>query len=158
MSRIGKLKIDCEKNKKFFSKIANAVYTSLNQTDNLKAELVYMQAEEMRQLNKQSRGVDSVTDVLSFPTLDGVRDSVLKANEHVYELDGKYLFIGSIVLCEDKIKEQANELGHSLERETIYLTVHGLMHLFGHDHIKDEDKKIMREREKSALKLLEIYE
>ncbi|MBP5686464.1 MAG: rRNA maturation RNase YbeY, partial [Clostridia bacterium] len=70
------------------------------------------------------------------------------------ELDGGYIFIGSIVLCDEKIKEQAQEIGHSEERERNYLIVHGLLHLFGYDHIKEKDKKEMREKENEIIALL----
>ncbi len=153
---MGKLLIESTKFKKQFNDIAKAVYNSLNQQANLKAEIIFMSAKKMQELNKSSRGVDKVTDVLSFPTLDGIRDSVIDANDFAFDVENEELFIGSIVLCQARIKEQAQELGHSEERERIYLTVHGLMHLFGHDHIDEEDKKIMRKREKSALKILGI--
>lgn len=155
---MGKLVIDVEQKKPNFNKIASAVYKSLNQKENLKAELVYLNAVDMQKLNNESRGVDRVTDVLSFPSLDGIRNKILDKKEFSTEVDGKYLFIGSIVLCEDKIKEQAEEFNHSYEREETYLTVHGLMHLFGYDHMTEEDKKEMREKEKSALLLLGIVE
>lgn len=155
---MGKLYIECLQKKIKAKKIAEAVYTVLGQTDKLKAEIVFSDDDEMRTLNKNTRGVDSVTDVLSYPTLDDVRGKVLLREEHLTELDGNYLFIGSIVLCENKIKEQANELGHSYEREMTYLIVHGLMHLFGYDHLKRNDKKEMREKEKAALGLLGIEE
>ena len=73
---MAKLKIVSEE-KINVKKIAKAVYKTLNQSAKLKAELVFMQADEMQQLNAQSRGVDKVTDVLSFPTLDGIREKVL---------------------------------------------------------------------------------
>ena len=156
---MGKLYLEClQKKLKNKKKIADAVYKTLKQTDKLKAEIVFSGDEEMRTLNRNTRGVDSVTDVLSYPTLDGVRGSVLHREQHLTELDGSYLFIGSIVLCEGRIRAQAEELGHSYERETTYLIVHGLMHLFGYDHIKRNDKKEMREKEKAALKLLGIEE
>ena len=156
---MGKLYLEClQKKIKSKKAIADAVYKVLNQTDKLKAEIVFSENEEMRSLNRDTRGVDSVTDVLSYPTLDGVRGKVLHREQHLTELDGNYLFIGSIVLCEGRIKEQAKELGHSTERETTYLIVHGLMHLFGYDHIKRNDKKEMREKEKAALALLGIQD
>ena len=100
--------------------------------------------------------MDRVTDVLSYPSLEGIKGEVLKRENYLTQLDGKYLFLGSIVLCEDKIKEQAEEYGHSVERERTYLIIHGLMHLFGYDHMTEEDKKEMRENEKAALLLLGI--
>jgi probable rRNA maturation factor len=128
----------------------------LGQKALLKAELINVDADYMQNLNKETRGVDKVTDVLSYPSLDGIRGKVLTAEEYPTVLDGKRLFIGSIVLCDQKISEQAKEYGHTRERETTYLTVHGLMHLFGYDHMTDEDKLEMREKEKKALALLGI--
>lgn len=152
---MAKLKIVSEQ-KINVNKIAKAVYKTLNQTAKLKAELVFMQADEMQQLNAESRGVDKVTDVLSFPTLDGIREQVLQVKDHPFETEKGRLFIGSIVMCEQKIKEQAEEYGHSEEREKTYLLVHGLMHLFGYDHMTEEDKKQMRDKEKQALQLLGV--
>lgn len=136
--------------------IANAVFKTLSQEENLKAELVFVSGEEIHKLNYSTRGVDRVTDVLSYPSMDGVKGEILKKKNHPLETDGKYLFIGSIVVCEDKIKEQAKEIGHSYITERTYLIVHGLMHLFGYDHIKEEDKREMREKEKQALKMLGV--
>lgn len=150
------LTIDAPKYKREFKEVANAVYKALNQTANLKAEVVFMSAEDMQKLNNETRKVDKVTDVLSYPTLDNIRETVLNAKDFPNDLDGRKLFIGSIVLCEDKIREQAQELLHSEKEERTYLTVHGLMHLFGYDHIIESDKKQMREKEKMALRLLGI--
>lgn len=137
-------------------KIADSVYNALGQEENLKAELVTVSAERIRELNREERNVDRVTDVLSFPTLENHKGKILRKEDFPTEIDGRYLFIGSIVLCKDKIKEQATELGHSEEEETTYLIVHGLCHLFGYDHIRDEDKKEMRTAEKKALALLGV--
>ena len=139
-------------------KIASAVFEALGQKDKLKAEVVFVSASEIQDLNKTTRGVDRVTDVLSYPTLTNVRGKVLKAKNYKNECEKNTLFIGSIVLCEDKIKAQAKELGHSEARERTYLIVHGLMHLFGYDHETDKDKKQMRKMEKKALMLLKIEE
>jgi len=152
------LKLECLEKRLKLQNIADAVYKTLNQTDNLKAEIVLVAAEEIHELNRTTRNVDRVTDVLSYPSLDGVRGKVLKKAECLTELDGGKIFIGSIVLCLDKIREQAKELGHSEKRERDYLIVHGLMHLFGYDHIEEKDKIEMRSKEKQALKLLGIEE
>ena len=153
---MGRLYLECLQKKIKTKKIADAVYKTLEQNDKLKAEIVFAGEEEIRRLNNETRGVDKVTDVLSYPTLDGIKGKILRREEHVTELDGNYLFIGSIMLCEERIEEQAEELGHSAERETTYLIIHGLMHLFGYDHMKRNDKKEMREKEKAALALLGI--
>lgn len=151
---MGKLVIESLQKKLKLRKLAKAVYTVLGQKAKIKAELVFESEDGIQILNKRERGVDSVTDVLSFPSLDGIKGVVLKPENCFTEMDGGYIFIGSIVLCEEKIKEQAAEIGHSEERETQYLIIHGLMHLFGYDHMTDEEKAEMREKEKEVIALL----
>ncbi len=153
---MAKLKLDSDKKFKPLRKIAKAVYSALGQKDNLKAEITFVSATQIQDLNRETRNIDKITDVLSYPSLEGIKNTVLSAEEYSTLLDGKYLFIGSIALCEQKIIEQAKEYGHSAKEETIYLIVHGLMHLFGYDHMTDEDKKEMREKEKLALARLGI--
>jgi probable rRNA maturation factor len=151
---MGKLVIESLDRKIKVRKIAKAVYKTLGQKAFLKAEMVFSNGENMQYLNRTTRDVDSITDVLSYPSLDGIRGEVLLPENCRTELEGKYIFLGSIVLCDEKIKEQANEYGHSDAEEREYLIIHGLMHLFGYDHMTDEDKKEMRDKEKAVLKLL----
>ena len=138
----------------FIKKLAKAVYTVLEQIAFFKVELVFQDDESMTALNRSSRQVDSVTDVLSFPSLDGIKGKILRPEDCLTELEGKYIFMGSIVLCENKIRSQALEYGHSEEEERDYLIIHGLLHLFGYDHMTEEDKKEMREKEKQVLYIL----
>lgn len=104
--------------------------------------------EEIRELNKQYRNVDSETDVLSFP-LDDEDDD--------FTMDGDAILLGDIVLSTEKIIEQAKDFGHSLEREMLYLVAHSTLHLLGYDHINDKDKSEMRQREKEIMKKLSIF-
>lgn len=152
---MGKLKIECLQKKLKVKKLAKAVYVVLGQTANIKAEVVFESGKEMTDLNRSARGVDSITDVLSFPSLEGIKGEILQREKCNTELDGKYIFIGSIVLCEEKIRAQAAELGHSEEEERDYLIIHGLMHLMGYDHMTESDKKEMREKEKAVIAYLE---
>jgi rRNA maturation RNase YbeY len=151
---MGKLKIECLDRKLKLRKLAKAVYKTLGQISYFKVELVFQDGESMHNLNKTTRGVDSVTDVLSYPSMEGIKEKILRPEECKTELEGKYIFMGSIVLCDDKIRAQAEEYGHSEEREREYLIIHGLLHLFGYDHMTDEDKKEMRDKEKAVLKIL----
>ncbi len=151
---MGKLVIECLDRKVKLKKLAKAVYTALNQKARLKVELVFSNGENMQNLNRTTRNVDSITDVLSYPSLDGIRGEVLLPENCLTELEGKYIFLGSIVLCDEKIIAQAKEYGHSENNEREYLIIHGLLHLFGYDHMNEEDKKQMREKEKQILALL----
>lgn len=152
---MGKLVIESIEKKLNLRKIAKAVYVTLGQKTRIKAELVFASAEEIHNLNAETRGVDKVTDVLSYPTLEGIRGQVLRYENCVTEMDRNYIFLGSVVLCEEKIKEQAIEFGHGEEVERTYLIIHGLLHLFGYDHETEEDKKEMRDKEKAILAYLE---
>ncbi len=152
---MGKLVIECLDRKIKLKKIAKAVYKTLGQKARIKAELVFQEDEDMQNLNRTTRGVDSVTDVLSYPSLDGIRGEILLPENCLTELEGRYIFLGSIVLCDQKIVEQAKEYGHTVEREREYLIIHGLLHLFGYDHMTEEDKKQMRDKEKQVLALLD---
>lgn len=151
---MGKLKIECLDKRVKVRKLAKAVYKELKQISYFKVELVFQDGESMQNLNQSTRGVDSVTDVLSYPSMEGIKGKILKPIECRTELEGKYIFMGSIVLCDDKIRAQAEEFGHSEQREREYLIIHGLLHLFGYDHMTDEDKKEMREKEKAIISVL----
>lgn len=149
---MGKLKIECLERKINSRKLARVIYKTLGQKDNLLAEVVFVSEDDIRTLNYDKRSNDSVTDVLSFPTLSDVRGEILEKKNHVCDVDGKYLYIGSVAVCEKRAEEQATEFGHSTEREITYLVLHGILHLMGYDHMNEEDKKQMRAIEKHIMK------
>ena len=151
---MGKIKLECLDRNPKLRRVAKAVYKVLEQKSFFKVEVVFQDDEYMQYLNKTTRGKDSVTDVLSYPSMEGIKGKVLVPNECKTELEGKYIFLGSIVLCDQKIRQQAQEYGHSEHREREYLVVHGLLHLFGYDHMTDEDKLEMRTKEKQIMKML----
>ena len=125
--------------------------------DDLSAELLLVSEVEFRKLNARERGVDSVTDVLSFPSMDGIKGQPILAEEHGEELDEDgNVFLGSIVICEKRAREQAQEYGHSFERELWYLAVHGILHCLGYDHMTEEEKREMREKEESVMQKLDL--
>lgn len=115
-------------------------------------ELTFVDGEEIRELNRGQRSVDAVTDVLSFPSLDGILGKALKGADYPYDMDENgNLMIGSIVICRERAREQAAEYGHSYEREINYLLTHGILHCLGYDHMTDEDKALMRRKEEEIL-------
>lgn len=118
-------------------------------------ELLLVDEEEIQRLNRDIRGVDRVTDVLSFPSLEGIKGKPLFSDEYADDLDEEdRLFLGSIVVCEARARQQALEYGHSYERELYYLTVHGVLHCLGYDHETEEEKREMREKEEEVMQRL----
>ncbi|MBD7909784.1 MULTISPECIES: rRNA maturation RNase YbeY [Clostridium] len=123
--------------------------------------LVFVDNEEIKEINKENRGIDRVTDVLSFPMLDYPERKVYKEcyKDKVFDetfMDGDQLVLGDIVLSLEKAEEQGKEYNHSFQREASYLVVHSVLHLLGYDHMDEEEKKIMRRREEEILDKLNI--
>lgn len=109
--------------------------------------------DEIHIINKEYREVDRPTDVLSFPMYE--REEIQNFRENGAPNDVEKI-LGDIIVSIEKIKEQAIEYGHSFERELAYLVTHGMLHLLGYDHMEEDEKKIMREREEGILEVLKI--
>lgn len=109
--------------------------------DNLEFNVIIINNEEIHKINKEYRGIDRPTDVISF-ALEDYKD--IK-----YEND--YRVLGDIYISIDKVKEQAKEYGHSEKRELAFLAVHGLLHLLGYDHMEKEDEKVMFSKQELIL-------
>lgn len=105
----------------------------------------FVNNEEIKDLNTRFRGKNKETDVLSFPMDEEI------------DIEGQTPLLGDIVISVEKAQEQANEYNHSLIREIAYLTAHSMLHLMGYDHMTEEDKKIMRDKEKDIMKNLGIF-
>ena len=109
-------------------------------------------AENIKEINKQYRNIDKTTDVLSFPLFE--KDELEnKIKNRLFEHED---VLGDIIISIPKVEEQAKEYGHSFERELSYMVVHGFYHLMGYDHIKEEDKIVMRPKEEKILNQLNI--
>ena len=107
--------------------------------------IVIVDNKRIREINKEYRGNDSVTDVISF------------AFEEVNDVEYKDVrFLGEIYISYERCKEQALDFGHSVRREFSYLAVHGLLHLLGYDHMNEKDKKVMRTLEEEILNEYDI--
>ena len=115
--------------------------------------VTFVEPDEIHELNRDYRGVDRVTDVLSFPQYDP--DDLTWYIENPDEMPEE-LMIGDVVICKAKAEEQALEFGHSLERELVYLFTHSVLHLLGYDHEDEEEKAVMRAREEEIMDWLGI--
>ena len=111
--------------------------------------------KNIKKLNNEYRKVDKVTDVLSFPMLDIVYPQKLQDFIQEFSPDGT-LYIGDVVICKNVAKRQAKEYGHSTKREIAFLALHGLLHVLGYDHIKENDEKLMQSTAKEILDKLNI--
>lgn len=148
----------------FIEKLKDVISFALKEEEvNIPFEvsLLFVDNEEIREINNETRGIDRETDVLSFPMLDYEKDKVFKEMylnhnfDQTYK-DGEDLVLGDIVLSLEKALEQSKEYNHSYEREASYLVVHSVLHLLGYDHMEEEEKKRMRSREEDILNKLDI--
>ena len=122
--------IDIEEERKFinyaleYKKLTNVIFN-----------IIFVDNEQIHQINKEYRGIDRPTDVISFALEEG--ENPINFSEEYGRL------LGDIYISVDKIKEQAKEYGHSEKREMAFLTIHGILHLLGYDHMTKEDEEVM---------------
>ncbi|HJA70662.1 MAG TPA: rRNA maturation RNase YbeY [Candidatus Lachnoclostridium stercoravium] len=111
--------------------------------------------EGIRQINRQYRQIDSPTDVLSFPMADYDEpadfDRLEEQGADYFNPETGELLLGDIVISVDKVKEQALKYGHSESRELAFLVAHSMLHLFGYDHMEDEERKVMEGKQEEIL-------
>ncbi|MDE5830707.1 MAG: rRNA maturation RNase YbeY [Clostridia bacterium] len=136
-----------EEDKKY-KEIVDKIYEACFKEEDLYDYSVYVSvilsnAEYIQKINSKYRNIDKVTDVLSFPMFEKEEIETAKKNKEV---------LGDIIICIPKVEEQAKEYEHSITREFAYMLVHGFYHLMGYDHITDEEKEQMREKEECILK------
>ena len=116
--------------------------------------------EGIRQFNRDYRGIDSETDVLSFPniTFDRAGDfSVVESGAaDFFDPDSGELILGDIIISADRVLAQAQEYGHSVMREFAFLTAHSMLHLCGYDHMEKEDAEVMEKKQEDVLNRLGI--
>lgn len=124
-------------------------------TDDAEISLTFTDNENIRELNLESRGKNSATDVLSFPMLEQDDDGTLIIYDEDV-VDG-YVLLGDIVISVERAVAQAEEYGHSLVREMCFLAVHSVLHLLGYDHERSSDEeKIQFEKQEQILTSLGI--
>lgn len=137
-------KISIDEN--IFSSIEEAIKEVLileNKPLDYEISMSFVDNTEIRELNKNYRNVDRETDVLSFPM-----------EEDQFNIGN---LLGDIIISAEKALEQSADYGHAFFREIIYLTVHSMFHLLGYDHIEEDEKEIMRKKEKNVMKNLQVF-
>ena len=142
-----------EEYEKVINKVLNECFSVEEMLDSkLYISIILTTPEHIHEINKQYRNVDKETDVLSFPMFEKDElENKIKSQDFEYED-----VLGDIVISIEKVKGQAQEYGHSFEREFSYMIVHGFYHLMGYDHIEEKDKVIMRPKEEKILNKLGI--
>ena len=132
--------------KEVYEQAVTAVLDYSNCPYETEVSLLITDLDSIRQINKDMRGLDTPTDVLSFPMSDydipGDFDNIEDADD-AFDPDSGELLLGDIVICADKIISQSIEYGHSMKREFAFLIVHSMLHLIGFDHIEENDRTVM---------------
>ncbi len=142
--------------KKFLDSIYKATLKHFGLEDAFEVEITIVGEKRIRSINRDTRNVDRVTDVLSFPMVE-FRFPFKKENyPHAIDLDTGKVILGELILCEKRAREQAIKYNHSYQREVGFLVLHGLLHLLGFDHIEKDDEVIMMKHAEEILKGLNL--
>ena len=137
-----------EKYKVIIDKVYEACFKEEDLYDyKIYVSIILSNEEYIKEINSKYRNIDKVTDVLSFPMFEKREIEDAKKEEEV---------LGDIIVCIPRVKEQAKEYGHGFDREFAYMLVHGFYHLMGYDHMEEEEKKAMREKEENILRKIGI--
>lgn len=124
----------------------------------VEVNLTFVKSDEIRELNKSTRNIDKVTDVLTYPYISKKPNEKLKLKDYALDMDleTKTLTIGDIYICHDRAVEQAQEFNHTIKREICFLLCHGLLHIAGYDHETKEQEQEMVEMQEKILNDLNI--
>lgn len=136
-----------------YSKIIEKVVEKCFEEENLLKTHLYLSVilttpNQIQEMNNTYRKINKATDVLSFPMFE--KDEIPNIEGNIPDV------LGDIVISIERVKEQAKEYGHSFERELSYMVVHGFYHLMGYDHMVEDEKIQMRQKEENVLKKLKI--
>jgi probable rRNA maturation factor len=139
---------DFELDENLIKKVVKEALRYEGVSENSEVSFTLVDNEEIHELNKKHRGIDRATDVLSFPLIDFENETL--------PTDGSTIYLGDIIISIERAKEQAEEYGHSLERELAFLTAHSMLHLLGYDHMEKDEEAVMFKKQDDILNNLGI--
>lgn len=151
--------VNIDEEKEYIKLIENVVNACFKEekleNTNMYLNIILTDPENIRQTNKKYREIDNPTDVLSFPMFekDEIQEIIKKSQKEKIKINE---VLGDIMVSIPRVKQQAAEYGHSTTRELAYMIVHGFYHIMGYDHMNEEEKKVMREKEENILNKLDI--
>lgn len=123
--------------------------------------VLFTDNESIQEINRENREIDAPTDVLSFPnaefSVQGEFDDLEETQPEVFHPDSGELMLGDIVISVEKVLAQAEEFGHSIERELGFLLAHSVLHLCGFDHMEEEERVVMEDIQRQIMDMLQIY-
>lgn len=146
-----------------YTEIANLVTEGVLDYENCpyesQVELLLTNNDEIQRINNEFRGIDHPTDVLSFPMIEYESPadfSSLEEDDSNFDPETGELILGNIVISKEKVLAQAEEYGHSVKREFAFLIAHSMLHLLGYDHMEEDERLVMEEKQRSILANLGI--
>ncbi|HIV41025.1 MAG TPA: rRNA maturation RNase YbeY [Candidatus Mediterraneibacter guildfordensis] len=122
-------------------------------------DLLLTHDEEIREMNREHRNIDRPTDVLSFPMLEYETPGDFSGFEDMpdyFDPESGELLLGDIVISLDRVKAQAEEYGHSVRREYAFLIAHSMLHLFGFDHMEEDERAVMEQKQREIMEKIQI--
>ena len=135
---------------KIINKVAEEVLRVHNITKNVEISVVFTDDNEIKSINNEFRNINASTDVLSFPQYE-----YITAGE-VSDINDEILVIGDVIISLEHAQMQSVEYNHSINREVGYLAAHSILHLLGYDHMNEDDKKLIRDKEELVMKNIKL--
>ena len=143
-----KLPLECETLAK---KVVEEALDYVNCPYEAQVNLLLTENEQIHEMNREFRGIDRATDVLSFPMIDYPEEE-----EDCFDPESGELTLGDIVISKEKVLSQAEEYGHSPKREYAFLIAHSVLHLTGYDHMEEEERQVMEQKQREIMERLDI--
>ena len=152
-----KLPLECEELAK---KVIEAAIDYVDCPYEAEVNLLLTMNDEIHEMNLNFREIDRATDVLSFPMVEYETPgdfSNVEEDEMLFHPETGELMLGDIMISIDRVEEQAKEFGHSVERELGFLTAHSMLHLCGYDHMEEDERMVMEQKQREIMDQLGIY-